>query len=121
MEKRQRVILLGRTIILGTVGASLQNQPNFDVISLSAPYPGLQELVAMDPDVILFDMGKTYPLAAFSLLAIIPKLQLISIDPSTNQLMIWSGQHFRELSSQDLIDVIQEEARCKESIERGVR
>ena len=55
MEKRQRVILYGRTVILGTVGSSLQKRPQFEVISLMAPYPGMQELGAMKPDVILFD------------------------------------------------------------------
>lgn len=119
MERRQRVILFGRTIILGTVGASLKNQPDFEVICLSAPNPSLQELAALKPDVILFDMEKTYPLVAFSLLATFPHLQLISIDPATNQLMVWSGQHFRELSLQDLVHVIQKEAPCKESIERS--
>lgn len=109
MEKRQQIILFGRTIILGTVGASLQNRADFDVICLSPPYPGLQELAAMKPDVILFDMESTYPMVAFSLLATLPELQLISIDPSTNQLMVWSGQQFRELSLQDLVEVIHKE------------
>jgi hypothetical protein len=109
MEKRKRIILFGRTIILGTVGASLQNHLDFEIICLSAPYPSLQELAAMKPHVILFDMSKTYPLVAFSLLAIFPELQLISIDPSHNQLMVWTGQHFREPSLQDLVKVIQKE------------
>jgi len=108
MEKRQRVILFGRTVILGTVSVSLQNRPDFEVICLSAPFPNLKELAEMKPDVILFDMEKTYPLVAFSLLAIFTKLQLISINPSTNQLMVWSGQQFHELSMQDLIFVIQQ-------------
>ena len=119
MKKRQRVILFGKTIILGTVGASLQNHPDFEVIHLSAPYPRLQELAAMKPNVILFDRGNTCPLAVFSLLATLPELQLISIDPSTNQLMVWSGQHLRELSLQDLVNVIQKRELCVETIERS--
>jgi hypothetical protein len=120
MKKRQRIILFGRTIILGTVGASLQKQPGFEVIRLSAPYPGVQELAAMKPNVILFDRGNTHPVAAFSLLATIPELQLISIDPSTNQLVVWSGQRLRELSLRDLIDVIQKKPR-KETKERSAK
>ena len=119
MEKRQRVIVFGKTVILATVSASLQNQPDFELICLSAPYPNLSQLAEMKPDVILFDMAKTYPLVAFSLLAISNGLQLISIDPSTNQMMVWSGQQFRELSMQDLIYVIQQKELRMECTERG--
>jgi hypothetical protein len=106
MEKRQRVILYGRSVILGTVGSSLQKRPQFEVISLTAPYPGVQELGAMKPDVILFDTDTPRPAAAFALLATCPGLQLIGIDPDRDQVSLWSGQNLRELSVQDLVEVI---------------
>ena len=109
MENRQRVILYGRTVILGTVGISLQKRPQFEVISLDAPYPGVQELEAMEPDVILFDIDTPRPEAAFALLATCPGLQLIGIDPDRDQVQVWSGQKLNELSVQDLVNVIHKE------------
>ncbi len=106
MGKRQRVILLGRSVILGTVGASLQKLPQFEVISFSLPYPGVQELRAMEPEAILFDLEADRPEAAFALLAACPGLQLIGIDPDRDQVLVWSGQHLSELSVQDLVRVI---------------
>jgi hypothetical protein len=109
MEKRQRVILYGRTVILGTVGTSLQKQPQFEVISLSAPYPSAQKLGEMGPDVILFDMETARPEAAFALLATCPGLQLIGIDPDRDQVLVWSGKQLHELSVQDLVEVMHQE------------
>jgi hypothetical protein len=117
IEKQQRVILYGRTVILGTVGNSLQKRPQFEVISLEAPYPGVQELGAMEPDVILFDTDTPRPEAAFALLATCPGLQLIGIDPDRDQVLLWSGQQLHELSVQDLVEVMHGERHG----ERGTR
>jgi hypothetical protein len=88
IKKQQRVILYGRTVILGTIAASLQKQPQFEVIPLSIPNPSVQELGAMEPDVILFDTDTPRPAAAFALLATCPGLQLIGIDPDSNQALV---------------------------------
>lgn len=93
-------------MILGTVGASLQKRPQFEVISLSPPFPTVQEMGAMVPDVILFDVEASRPEGAFSLLETCPGLLLIGIDPDTNQALLWAGRHLRELSTQDLVEVI---------------
>ncbi len=106
MEKRQRVILYGRTVILGTVGASLQKRIQFEVISLAAPYPGVQELGAMKPDVILFDTETARPTAAFALLATCPGLQLIGIDPESHQALVWSGRQVAAMKAADQIGIL---------------
>jgi hypothetical protein len=107
MEKRQRVILYGRSLILGTVGASLQKRPTLEVAYLSIPFPSVQELVDMAPDVILFDAGSARPVAAFALFEICPDLLLIGIDPGNNQARLWSGRELHELSIEDLLHVIE--------------
>ncbi len=107
----QRVILYGQSVILGTVGASLQKNPRFEVIPLSAPYPDAHQLEEMAPDAILFDLESARPADAFAMLATRPGLQLIGIDPDRNQVLVWSGQQLRELSSQELVKVIQKDKR----------
>ena len=106
VEKRQRVILYGDSLILETVGASLQKHLQFEVISLSDPYPSARQLGAMQPDVILFDMDPPRPEAAFSLLATCPGLQLIGINPETHQALVWSGRQAAAAAAADLVDVI---------------
>ena len=111
----KRVILYGRTVILGTLEASLRKSTQLEVLSFSAPYPGVQELKAMAPDVILFDLANARPDDAFALLATTPDLLLIGIDPDRDQVQVWSGQHLRELSLQELVSIISTEDTEKES------
>ena len=106
MEKK-RVVLYGKSVILGSVGASLRRQPDLEIIPLSSMCPTVQELEAHMPDVILFDPQAARPEAAFALLETRPGLLLIGIDPSNNQVRLWSGQQLSELSTQDLVKIIQ--------------
>jgi len=105
MEKRL-VVLYGNSIILGTLGASLRHYPHLEVIPLMAPFPTGLELEAMDMDVIIFDLEITRPERLFSLLEARPGVLLIGVDPDSNQISLWSGRHLQELSTQDLVEVI---------------
>ncbi len=105
---RRRVVLCGRSVILGTLRVSFERYPDLEVVCLSSPFPLEAELSSLAPDVILFDAQTGRPEAAFSLLGTCPGLLLIGIDPSTNQALLWSGRHLRELSTQDLVQVMSE-------------
>ncbi len=107
-DQSLRVILYGHTVILGTVGASLQKDPRFEVIPLAVPYPEAHQLEEMAPDAILFDLENARPAAAFALLATCPGLQLIGIDPDRDLVMVWSGRQVRAVESADLIEILQE-------------
>ena len=103
---KQRLVLYGRSVILGTVGASLQHCPTVEVIPLSPPLPDPPDLVALAPDVILFDVEATHPAATFPLLEACPRLLLIGVKPSSDEVLLWSRSQMRAVSAQDLIDVI---------------
>lgn len=105
METR-RVILFGKSVILGTVGASLRQRPQFEVSSLAPPFPPVDELRVMAPDVILFDLAAGRPEAAFALLETCPNLLLIGMNPDSNEVLMWSGRQLQELSTQELVQVI---------------
>jgi hypothetical protein len=104
---KRRIVLYGKSVILGSVGASLRRYSDLEVIPLSSPFPTAQELGEYTPDVIIFDTQADHPYAAFPLLESSPGLLLIGIDPSNNQVRLWSEQQMRELSTQDLVKVIQ--------------
>jgi len=59
-------------------------------------------------DVILFEEQAGCPDAAFSLIETRPGLLLIGIDPSKDQVRLWSGQQLRQLSMQDLAEIIEQ-------------
>jgi hypothetical protein len=105
MEKR-RVILYGKSVILGTVGASLRNYPDLDAILLPPPLPDVQGLAALAPDVIIFDLQAPHPDFAISLLDACPRLILIGVDPSSDQVFLWFGKHLNVMSTQELVQTI---------------
>jgi len=102
--KKRRIVLYGNTIIVGTFGASLQQLPQYEVITL---LPAQQnELEAMAPNVVLFDLEAARPEAAFSLLETCPGMMLIGISPDTNLVKVWSGRQLQELSTRELLSLI---------------
>lgn len=102
----RRVLLYGKSVILGAVGASLRGCPYLEVVSLAPPLPAAQELCALAPDAIIFDLEAAHPDAALSLLQGRPRLLLIGLDPATDQMLLWSGEHSRALSMQDLVQAL---------------
>ncbi len=104
MERKRRIVLYGNSVIMGSIGTSLRRSARFDVTTL--PQPPQQELQALNPDVILFDLEAANSEFAFSLLESRPGLLLIGISPDTNLVKVWSGQQLRELSTSDLLRII---------------
>lgn len=68
-------------------------------------------VAAAKTDILLFDLESTHPGAVLRLLGTNPTLQLIGISPGYNLIKIWSIRELREVSMQDLIQVIKSEAK----------
>lgn len=113
MKKPLRIILYGNSIVLAGVRLKLETDPAFEILPLDVSFangeglPGEQELVALHPDIILFDTSSVQPQFQYNLKAMESELQLIGIDPDKDQVLVWSGQHLHELSVQDLVSVMQ--------------
>ncbi len=106
MKVSRRILLYGNSMILGTLGASLVHCPQFEVTTLTPAQEQDQELAALSPDVILFDLEASHPEAAFSLLKSHPNLLLIGISPDTNLIKMWAGRQMQELSTAGLLEII---------------
>lgn len=111
MDFSRKICLYGNSVILGTLGASLCKCDQFEVTTLVPPFPGTLEMAAMKPDVVLFDLEANHTQAVFPLLEYCPKLLLIGVSPDKNNVQMWAGQQFKELSTQGLMDVINEQMR----------
>ena len=106
MNKRRRVILYGKSVILGTVGASLARYSDLEIVTLSPPLPGTEELAALAPDVILFDDDIGRPEALFALLKDSPSLLLVGVNPENEQLLLWSSGQSSVLCTEDIVQMI---------------
>lgn len=105
-ERWQRVLLYGRSVILGTLEASLKRYPHIEVCVLSTPFPTVEELKAMAPDVVIFDTGAPRPEAAFALLETYPGLLLIGMDVDRDEMLVLSSHPAQALCITDLVEVI---------------
>ena len=87
MEKRQKILLYGNTLVLAGIQASLRDCPSFEVI---APYvPANQaELLASPPDVVIFDMEAVQPEFLLAQMQSLPGLLLIGIDPESHEVLL---------------------------------
>jgi hypothetical protein len=109
VKTRQRILLYGNSVILGSIGACLERCAQFEVTTPAAPLQEVQELEALNPDILLFDLETPHTEAVFSALKTNPSLLLIGISPDINLVRIWSGRQLRELSMKDLLDLIKNE------------
>lgn len=111
MSMRRRVVLYGRSVILGTVGASLARYPDLEIVALAPPLPGVDELRALVPDVILFDIEIERPEAIFALLGECPDVLVVGINPENEQMLVWSSEQGSVLSTEDIVQVITHSAK----------
>lgn len=108
MERRQRIFILGNSLILNALGESLQRSGHFDLITMDLP-KDVSALEPMKPDAVLFDLETPHLESIFSLSEHCAKLLLVGVSPGTNIVKVWAGQHLRELSIQGLLTVIKDQ------------
>jgi hypothetical protein len=118
MEKRQRVLLSGDTLVLASVRASLEANPTFEVIVLDASHAAGHDLLALNPDIVIFDTSSVRPQFYYDLIQQWAGL-LIGINPDSNQVLLWTGQHMCELSVQNLVEVIHQHQSRWDLFKRG--
>lgn len=108
MGKRQRILILGNSLILNALGESLKGSGRFDLISQEMPND-VRDLEHMKPDAILFDLETPHKETIFSMAENCSKLLLVGVSPDTNIVKVWSGRQLRELSMQGLLDMIEDQ------------
>jgi hypothetical protein len=106
MDKRQRILLYGNTLMLAGMRASLEANPAFEVVALDASQASGQDLLALSPTILIFDTASIHPQFYGDLIQQWTGVLLIGIDPDSNQVLLWEGQQMCELSVQCLVEVI---------------
>ena len=100
--------MYGNTIILAGIHLSLAANPSLEVQVVDTTQVSGQDLLALQPDVIIFDTHSILPEFHFNLIQQRPELQLIGIDPDMALVLVWSGRQVRAVASADLIEILQE-------------
>ena len=102
------VALYGNSLILSSVGASLNSRAGVHVIAINPSEPGgVERIRALEPDVIVFDTAAADPDSALILWKEHPNVLLIGIDLTTNRALVMSGRSSQLLTPDDLADVIE--------------
>lgn len=110
MAPNSRLILYGNSIFLAGIKAQLEQAPALELITMEATQTNVVDWIrACQPQAVLFDLAMGYPDFAVALLGEQPGLLLIGVDPSSNQLLVLSGQQKRAVAVADLLRVIQPE------------
>ena len=91
------VVLYGNSLVVSSIGASLQGRAELQVSCVDATLP----------DVVIFDLAMAQPEFAMVLWKAQPRLLLIGVDLTTGQALVLSGQPSRLLTMDDLLQVIE--------------
>jgi len=101
------VALYGTNLVMSTIGASLQENPEFQVQQIEGtPREIMDKLETAPPDVILFDLAAAQPDFVISLLRKHPTVMIIGVDLTSNNMIVLSGEHSRLLTTEDLVQAI---------------
>ena len=101
------VVLYGGNLVMSSLGAALQKNPEFQVRHLQgASTEIVTRLEADPPDVILFDIAAAEPNFAVSLLWKYPAITVIGVDLTKGTMLLLSGSHSRLLTMENLVQVI---------------
>jgi hypothetical protein len=109
MADVRRVVVYGKSLSVASIGASLQNRPGFELLSLDASLPGaIQRLDPVTPDVVIFDLATAHVVEeAVSLLAAHPNLVLVGFDLTSHRALLLSGEQSTVLTTDDLVQIIE--------------
>jgi hypothetical protein len=106
----RKILLYGNSIILGSIGATLQRSSGFDITTLTTPLPDEKALDMLKPDIVLFDLDTSTTEPVFDLLKTNSELLLIGISPGVNIVRVWNSHQLREMSMQDLFKLLKSRA-----------
>ena len=101
------VALYGNSLVLASIGARIQRGTGLQPVTIDPALPAaIETLRALQPDVVLLDLGTAQPDPFMALWKARPDLLLIGVDLGTDRMLIFSGQPARALTAEDLIDAL---------------
>jgi hypothetical protein len=111
MIPMKTIVLYGNSLVVSSIGASLQSCPDVQVLTVDATLPGAdQRLSSLQPEIVVFDLAETRPELMIRLWKSQTHLSLIGVDLAESQALVLSGRPARILTLHDLLQVITSQA-----------
>ena len=105
MEKKQRVIVYGNSVVLAGIEAGLSLESHTEVIR-RARTDHLEDLTELHPDVVIFDVDDVQSEFLRAQLQSQTDLLLIGIDPESHEVLL-TGQAARSITLDQLTRIMQ--------------
>jgi hypothetical protein len=110
MEKRRLVVLLGDSLLMDSVDASLRNRPGLGVMRMYAAVDEtIGQLRALGPDLIMVDLDTPHADFIVPFLREQPDTPMLGIDADSNRVVVLSSRHRPAFTGDDLVEMIQEQ------------
>ena len=101
-----QVVLFGNSLALSGAGASLETRPGLHVVQVDASDASAEALGGLEPDVVVFDLATARP-DVVELWRRDPHVLSIGVDLLEHQVVVFSGESRRALTTDDLLRVIE--------------
>ena len=111
MTSHPRLVFLGNSVFLAGLKADFISNW-IEAITVEAHDPDAADLIRRhDPTAVIYDLTARQQEAALVLLCDRPGTLLIGVTPSSDQVLLLSGQHVTTLSISHLLTLVQSHAR----------
>ena len=101
------VALYGNSLVVSSIGASLNQFADLQIFALDPSMPDPKnQLLDLQPDIILFDLASTEPSWLITLWKEQPELLLIGVDQEKSSALMFSSQPARLMTTDDLLEAI---------------
>ena len=109
MEHRKVIVLVGDSLLMDGVAASIADCPKIEVEQIDPAYGDLKQHVeSLVPDLIVFELNSPEATSILSLLKKLSGILLIGIDLTSNQVMVVNSQQQLTQTMKDLHRLLQE-------------
>jgi hypothetical protein len=121
LENRTRVVVYGNTLSMAGIAASLKVETTLDVFCVDPKHPSARKcLFELDPQTIIFDRTEPHPELDLALLREQPGLLLVGVDPSSDDVLVLTGQRNRVVSARELAHLVSASA-PQSTVEKDVK
>ena len=108
MKNQRTVALVGDSLFMDTVEASLKSQRGMNVVRIQGYVRDVKACVeSVHPDLVIFDWDTYYSRFVMLILKEQPSIPFIGLDVSSRKVIAMSSQQYTPLTVNDLTQVIQ--------------
>lgn len=101
------VALYGNSLVLASIGARVERRTGLQPVTIDAALPGaIEKLSALEPDVVVMDLGTTPPDPVMALWKARPELLLIGVDLAADRMLVLSGHPACSLTAESLMETL---------------